>query len=830
MFPNLRLCYLSSRTYAGYASPDAVSPEPQAYENGFSVKWLIENQINGDPELNFDPASGPVRAPLLLWGPYLWADGVVPRGDGLTWLEQDFENDRIHPSRRGEQKVADLLSRFFAENATTRPWWQPNRDIALADLDVSDDASVRSASPDQNFGSDPILSTAPEPSPVHSFLRFDARSIFRLDARVLYAKLSLRVEDRGGDDVTVVSDSEWKESELTFDEAPLIDGVLLASLPTATKDSTIAVDVTSALKADDDKVLTLALTSNQTEEGVRKYHSKEGGQPPRLIVGLSAPADCSRHERYAGGELIYSNPDLGRLTLLSTESGLSDVGFLEQYPYQDLEFCAECGPDLAAGAPASLEGYIRVRRRERGPATDRIGHVALGLGGTGAGFYENASVAVGEARPGQDPNDSVGCPEDLSDPENHLCDDAQDTVARLVDAGYETYQVNHQQPLSRDGRYANAQGLGWTQAFCTYALAARWIAETQRGSDEPLCATGNSGGSFEIAYGLAYYDLDAVLDAAVMTGGPFHRWDLHAFAEADCDPADPCPPGALDPPPGFVADPEEPNGLLCWNTALGCGSVDYFNNPGTAIFSCPESFPPGVVEGPACKYSRPPHGALPTWSYVRKVQQPQMNIVPGIADLSHPFTRIRFVVADDDPSKAQNFAELYKRIIETSADTIRTTRIGEVPIGGLPHDFSRIHSTQATKPGSEQVTAYLRETCVEAHPGDDHFKCYKVRGSEFEQRTVKLVDQFGTTQTEVIKPAHLCNPVDKNDEGISDPTTHLTCYKIRDDVRFDRRSVAVKNQFSASHRRRTPCRPISCSMTSSATRSGDRASTNAWSP
>src|SRR5262245_45129724 len=64
-FPNLRLCYLSSRIYGGYAQPGSLNPEPQAYESGFAVRWLIEDQIGGDPALNYGAGPGPVRAPLL---------------------------------------------------------------------------------------------------------------------------------------------------------------------------------------------------------------------------------------------------------------------------------------------------------------------------------------------------------------------------------------------------------------------------------------------------------------------------------------------------------------------------------------------------------------------------------------------------------------------------------------------------------------------------------------------------------------------------------------------------------------------------------------------
>jgi len=44
-FPQLKLVYVSSRTYGGY-SESALSPEPLAYESAFAVKWLIEEHIN----------------------------------------------------------------------------------------------------------------------------------------------------------------------------------------------------------------------------------------------------------------------------------------------------------------------------------------------------------------------------------------------------------------------------------------------------------------------------------------------------------------------------------------------------------------------------------------------------------------------------------------------------------------------------------------------------------------------------------------------------------------------------------------------------------------
>lgn len=121
-FPNLRLGYCSSRIFGGYASV-RLNPEPYAYESGFSVKWLIEDQINGTPDLNFDPARGPSRAPWLAWGPYLWANGLISRSDGLTYARSDLAPDGTHPGFGACKKVAQMLHSFFTTDSTARCWF-----------------------------------------------------------------------------------------------------------------------------------------------------------------------------------------------------------------------------------------------------------------------------------------------------------------------------------------------------------------------------------------------------------------------------------------------------------------------------------------------------------------------------------------------------------------------------------------------------------------------------------------------------------------------------------------------------------------------------------
>ncbi|MBI3879351.1 MAG: hypothetical protein HY301_04720 [Verrucomicrobia bacterium] len=123
-YPNARICYMSSRTYGGYAT-SALNPEPFAYEDGFGVRWLIQDQIKGEAKLNYDPARGEVKAPLLLWGPYLWADGTTPRkADGFTYTIDDVvERDRTHPNKSGQQKVAELLLKYLKAEPTAKGWF-----------------------------------------------------------------------------------------------------------------------------------------------------------------------------------------------------------------------------------------------------------------------------------------------------------------------------------------------------------------------------------------------------------------------------------------------------------------------------------------------------------------------------------------------------------------------------------------------------------------------------------------------------------------------------------------------------------------------------------
>lgn len=117
-FPNLRIAYLGSRIWGGNAK-GGLNPEPYAYESAFPARWLIQRQMKGDDaELTLE------KTPLLLWGPYLWAEGQHGRKiDDLKWLPGDFSGDGVHPSESGRDKVGKLLLDFVTTNPLAKGWF-----------------------------------------------------------------------------------------------------------------------------------------------------------------------------------------------------------------------------------------------------------------------------------------------------------------------------------------------------------------------------------------------------------------------------------------------------------------------------------------------------------------------------------------------------------------------------------------------------------------------------------------------------------------------------------------------------------------------------------
>jgi hypothetical protein len=288
-FPRLALCYLSSRIYGGYtARPDR--GEPLSYETAFAIRGLIEDQIGGDPGLNADPNAGPVEAPVLLWGPYLWANGVIPRAsDGLTWLAGDYEPDNVHPSPSGEVKVALLLGSFFSSDPTATVWHADDSGEGLQVVTAEADAYVDGALPSTNFGAAAALAWRWQS--IRSYVRFDLSGATDPPLRAKLSLMCLPDDAILETEIVVVTDNGWEELTITAANAPAFDGAVLGAIPAASRGTAVSLDVTDAVAAaiagsPGAAELTLGIRAAGVSAAVHRAGSRESIDPPRLVLTM----------------------------------------------------------------------------------------------------------------------------------------------------------------------------------------------------------------------------------------------------------------------------------------------------------------------------------------------------------------------------------------------------------------------------------------------------------------------------------------------------------------------------------------------------------------
>jgi hypothetical protein len=53
----------------------------------------------------------------------LWANGLTPRSDGLTFERSDFDADGVHTSAQGAFQVATKLFEFIESDPSAQHWF-----------------------------------------------------------------------------------------------------------------------------------------------------------------------------------------------------------------------------------------------------------------------------------------------------------------------------------------------------------------------------------------------------------------------------------------------------------------------------------------------------------------------------------------------------------------------------------------------------------------------------------------------------------------------------------------------------------------------------------
>ncbi len=130
VFKNLKLSWWIGRSYGGYVAGQN-NPTPHPYESWLAIRWMMEKQINGDPDLSHaEKSDGTRTAAWIDVAPYFWADGLIPRiDDGLIWECDDYNSDGAHESQRGRHKYAAMLLEFLHTHEMIGPWFNPPGNI-----------------------------------------------------------------------------------------------------------------------------------------------------------------------------------------------------------------------------------------------------------------------------------------------------------------------------------------------------------------------------------------------------------------------------------------------------------------------------------------------------------------------------------------------------------------------------------------------------------------------------------------------------------------------------------------------------------------------------
>jgi hypothetical protein len=142
---------------------------------------------------------------------------------------------------------------------------------------------------------------------------------------------------------------------------------------------------------------------------------------------------------------------------------------------------------VCGGLPAAV---AEVAYYDRSAGTSDKGSIVFGSGGDGTGFYNYTQSK------------------------------------RLLDAGYNL--IDRRWPAG----WFTGGTAGPQQAACRLATLLRHLRAGVAATGA-FCATGNSGGSAELAYALTWQGAGKVLDFALPSSGPFHRLDLACQGETD---------------------------------------------------------------------------------------------------------------------------------------------------------------------------------------------------------------------------------------------------------------------------------------------------------
>ncbi len=131
-YPNLKICYLSARAYAGWVdnSNGRGLEFPRDYYNGWAMKWLIDSASQSAAGYEYKGQNANI--PMPAYSTYNWTNGEQVRQDGFSLdCDLDIGGDGLHLTSAGEMKIGLEIFKFFSQNNISSTWFLKNKPLSI---------------------------------------------------------------------------------------------------------------------------------------------------------------------------------------------------------------------------------------------------------------------------------------------------------------------------------------------------------------------------------------------------------------------------------------------------------------------------------------------------------------------------------------------------------------------------------------------------------------------------------------------------------------------------------------------------------------------------
>jgi hypothetical protein len=217
--------------------------------------------------------------------------GIVSKdGPVALRITSDSSDNVIYSSKENPNKnIPQLL-------VGVEPGALEERTTVLNTLKIgpTDDSFVFMTTANKNYGRHTDLKVDLDNGQKKTFLRFDFSRV-NIDA-IQKATLRLFATDSSPSGGTLIktSETEWSENSITYNNAPVPDGILIGTLDEAVEGSWVEIDITQAIT--ESGPLSICILGNHEDRAA--YSSKEGLHSPEIGLELQemVPTDGERME------------------------------------------------------------------------------------------------------------------------------------------------------------------------------------------------------------------------------------------------------------------------------------------------------------------------------------------------------------------------------------------------------------------------------------------------------------------------------------------------------------------------------------------------------